>query len=1223
MAERDGKFAIAIICALALELDAVIKLFDGLPEIVPHERRDTIFLSAMFAGHPVLLVKPQQYGKLDAALAMQCMQQRFGEMELTILVGVCGGVAQPYGDGPSAPAPIFLGDVVIGNSIVHYIHAAGISPQGLQMKSAAPQVAGTKLRQLLGYLETEYYMQQVTAQSAAILEQHFRDAEYRCPGESEDLAFSSSYHHLHRRCCPTGCCTSNPPMFCSIAKATPCSDLDCDLEQARRRPTYSQVPRRIHVGTYASDDVVMRDPQVRDSLAKNSNVIAFEMEASGIWQLNTTCLVIKSVSDYGDSHKHKHWQNYAAACAAATTKAVVEHFYPRGARAAIQEINSQRHAPSTVAMLESGNTDLPSDVMQSFVHTKAFQSWLQGQKSMLVATFCHGSSAAETDNQRQLPGNPTAISLARHAAQSRRGCRVFYVDCAGTSEKRPLTRLHKLTKVQQLQPDPSEIDSSLAAANAALGLLFLQIFCSQPRQEQLLLEYMAELPESAVAELQSALLDTGQPPTEAMIPVILYMLGRANWTESFLAIDNMELIGVAGQRRLLADIEVLCTALKTRACVAASSDLKGIIKEVAHLYVSEDTEYKEFLASLQFPDMEARRMHVSAATAETNSWIWSNPEYVAFSRQQSGILWIRGKPGSGKSVLAKFIQETLLERLRSTQGPTGCSFLVGDWFYHRRGGGPHVQHYYLLRSILYHLSKQSRDVFTSFCLAAYRSMDPRNMSWSGDTLKQMILRVCHGPMPVICVVDAVDEAENAEVLSVIRAFAEDTSSSNAKFIILSRPAVAIEQQVAGYHSIVMERENHGDIEKIVCKGLESLRQALHALDLGALPSAECAPRTRGQPRGSRMKQPRSRSVGVAMLHEQLALQEIQNTLIENAQGSVLWVKLVLDQLIRQASSPWTCTLDGLRQAVKRIPHELEEYYTQIVVEMQRQQPAEDIEAIRRMLMWICAAGEIGEVTLEMLSEVMAIIKDNFSSFTVHDIRSSRPLFESWDELWRKMHLTCGVFIEIYNPGLSVEESRDYNYGAASVVQLMHQSVRDFLTESPAAAQLSFNLAEARDFVQSHLSDYLRITGQCLRSRDSGGGSFRCIELLEYLDDWKLLELALLQQHSAAAAFDFRVPPLQEPTPQSPDFYLCAALLSNAHTFEDLSGVVNGASQPGVQNTSNCMELYLPANRLFYRACKDGLVTAVLNMLALGWHRDMAYMDSGPVVMYGVILCYDL
>jgi nucleoside phosphorylase len=79
----------------------------------------------------------------------------------------------------------------------------------------------------------------------------------------------------------------------------------------------------VHFGFVGSGDTVMKSGQHRDLTAAQHNLIAFEMEASGIWD-NLPCLVIKGVCDYADSHKNKHWQYYAAATAAACMKAVLE-----------------------------------------------------------------------------------------------------------------------------------------------------------------------------------------------------------------------------------------------------------------------------------------------------------------------------------------------------------------------------------------------------------------------------------------------------------------------------------------------------------------------------------------------------------------------------------------------------------------------------------------------------------------------------------------------------------------------------------------------------------------------------------------------------------------------------------------------------------------------------------------------------------------------------------
>ncbi|KAH2473228.1 hypothetical protein KXW70_001152, partial [Aspergillus fumigatus] len=51
------------------------------------------------------------------------------------------------------------------------------------------------------------------------------------------------------------------------------------------------------------------------------------MESAGVWD-NASCIVIKGVCDYADSHKNEAWQAYAAATGAATAKAFLEYWIP-------------------------------------------------------------------------------------------------------------------------------------------------------------------------------------------------------------------------------------------------------------------------------------------------------------------------------------------------------------------------------------------------------------------------------------------------------------------------------------------------------------------------------------------------------------------------------------------------------------------------------------------------------------------------------------------------------------------------------------------------------------------------------------------------------------------------------------------------------------------------------------------------------------------------------
>ena len=72
----------------------------------------------------------------------------------------------------------------------------------------------------------------------------------------------------------------------------------------------------IHYGNIASGNQVMKHGATRDRIAKDENVICFEMEAAGLVN-DFPCLVIRGICDYADSHKNKRWQPIAAATAAA------------------------------------------------------------------------------------------------------------------------------------------------------------------------------------------------------------------------------------------------------------------------------------------------------------------------------------------------------------------------------------------------------------------------------------------------------------------------------------------------------------------------------------------------------------------------------------------------------------------------------------------------------------------------------------------------------------------------------------------------------------------------------------------------------------------------------------------------------------------------------------------------------------------------------------------
>jgi len=86
----------------------------------------------------------------------------------------------------------------------------------------------------------------------------------------------------------------------------------------------------VHFGIIGSGNTVMKSGQHRDQMAHEDRIIGFEMEGAGVWDYFPS-IVIKGVCDYADSHKRKGWQRYAAATAAACTKAFLVEWHVEGA----------------------------------------------------------------------------------------------------------------------------------------------------------------------------------------------------------------------------------------------------------------------------------------------------------------------------------------------------------------------------------------------------------------------------------------------------------------------------------------------------------------------------------------------------------------------------------------------------------------------------------------------------------------------------------------------------------------------------------------------------------------------------------------------------------------------------------------------------------------------------------------------------------------------------
>src|SRR5271170_7836104 len=200
---RDrSDFEIAIICALPLEASAVGALFDKRWEDQTYgkaPRDSNAYSTGVIGHHNVVLVHMPNMGKVAAATAAASLRASFQEIQLALVVGICGGA--PFGTQLSED--ILLGDVVISEGLVQYDLGRQFPNNRFMRKDTARDNLprpGHKIRAALAKLQTKQgrsWLQNKTSEYLGALRRELSDV-VTYPGVIEDKLFESTYRHKHQ-----------------------------------------------------------------------------------------------------------------------------------------------------------------------------------------------------------------------------------------------------------------------------------------------------------------------------------------------------------------------------------------------------------------------------------------------------------------------------------------------------------------------------------------------------------------------------------------------------------------------------------------------------------------------------------------------------------------------------------------------------------------------------------------------------------------------------------------------------------------------------------------------------------------------------------------------------------------------------------------------------------------------------------------------------------------
>jgi ankyrin repeat protein len=444
--------------------------------------------------------------------------------------------------------------------------------------------------------------------------------------------------------------------------------------------------------------------------------------------------------------------------------------------------------------------------------------------------------------------------------------------------------------------------------------------------------------------------------------------------------------GLAGidaqEESMLKDVQ----ALEVRRSANADNSMIEMLEKLDAPIVRMDVGIQHLLQSID----EAERMDMlewissvpfgrnhqnikGQRTPDTGQWLMQDEKFQAWEKESSsGLFWIQGLPGMGKTFLTSTVVDFVQEPLATEPKDEGFAF-----FYCDKNEASRSKPLSILQSMVRQLSTtpKSPDATRTELHTLYKQCRKHGSVLDLEQCKEQILASLDIYEKSTIVLDALDECDadtRDELLDVFNQFLLE-SKRPVKVFISSRPSTDIEAQLErGPDASIEASNNEGDILKFLSMELDKLGKKANVF--------------------STLKE------------------DIIKVLLARCHGMFQWASLQTHQ-ISKCRTP-----AAVRSRLANLPEDLEKAYDEAWSQIQEFEEGDKVFVTRAML-WVMAA-EKPFSSRELLSAIR-VNNSSEQSFFADEVNPEDLLYlcnnlltvDTQLHVWRFAHLSVAEYLQ--------------------------------------------------------------------------------------------------------------------------------------------------------------------------------------------------------------------